>query len=138
MQGGSVDRAHLLPDVPIGPALDIEMQLLSEAIALVSRGGSPRVVVSGIRFGDALIERQRDLASKGGVRLVPLRKPDTGADIAVERIGGAGSPARTERQAGSTASRIPNPTRIVPVTVSIVRRIRGRSRSLPARATTTA
>ena len=57
---------------------------------MVAGGGSPRVVVSGLRFGEALLEPGQALASAAGVRLVPLWMPDdAGADIAVERLGDA-------------------------------------------------
>ncbi|HEY4188797.1 MAG TPA: hypothetical protein VGM28_00120 [Candidatus Limnocylindrales bacterium] len=70
--------------------LDQELTLLRQAIALVAGGGSPRVVVSGLHFGETLLESGRSLAAAAGVRLVPLWMPDdAGADIAVERIGDA-------------------------------------------------
>jgi hypothetical protein len=63
------------------------MGLVSEAIAMVARGGSRRVVVGGLRFGEELLAPAGRLAAEAGVRLVPLWMPDdAGADIAVERI----------------------------------------------------
>ena len=63
------------------------MSLVREAIEMVARGASPRVVVGGLQFGEMLLARARGLAAEAGVRLVPLWMPDdAGADIAVERI----------------------------------------------------
>jgi len=65
------------------------MALLREAIVLVARGGSRRVVVAGLRFGDQLLEPARRLAADQHVRIVPLWMPDdAGADIAVEALDG--------------------------------------------------
>ncbi len=71
----------------VGRTLELEMTLVREAIAMVAGGGAPRVVVGGLRFGEALLATARGLATEVGVRLVPLWMPDdAGADIAVERI----------------------------------------------------
>ena len=71
----------------VGRTLEIEMRLVRDAIAMVASGGSPRVVLGGLRFGEALLASGRLLATEAGVRLVPLWMPDdVGADIAVERI----------------------------------------------------
>jgi hypothetical protein len=71
----------------VGRTLEHEMSLVREAIAMVAGGGSPRVTVGGLRFGEALLLPARGLAAEAGVRLVPLWMPDdAGADIAVERI----------------------------------------------------
>jgi len=65
------------------------MALLREAIALVASGGSRRVVVAGLRFGDQLLEPARRIAAERHVRIVPLWMPDdAGADIAVEALDG--------------------------------------------------
>lgn len=73
--------------VRIERTLEHEMNLVREAIALVASGRSRRVVVGGIRFGEALLTPARTIALEAGVRLVPLWMPDdVGADIAVERI----------------------------------------------------
>lgn len=72
---------------PVGQTLDHEMGLVREAISMVASGGSRRVVVGGLRFGEALLAPTRGLAAAAGVRLVPLWMPDdAGADIAIERI----------------------------------------------------
>jgi hypothetical protein len=71
----------------VGRTLDQEMTLLREAITLVARGGSRRVVVAGLRFGDQLLEPARRLGQDRNVRVVPLWMPDdAGADIAVEAV----------------------------------------------------
>ena len=81
--GRSPDKSNAL----VGRTLEREMSLVREAIAMVAGGGSPRVTVAGLRFGQALLLPARGLAAEAGVRLVPLWMPDdAGADIAVERI----------------------------------------------------
>ena len=72
----------------VARTLEQEMALVREAIAMVASGASPRVVVGGLRFGEALLTESRSAAAEAGVRIVPLWMPDdAGADIAVERIG---------------------------------------------------
>ena len=67
--------------------LEYEMTLVREAIVMVASGGSRRVILGGLRFGQALISPARGLAAEAGVRLVPLWMPGgAGADIAVEWI----------------------------------------------------
>jgi hypothetical protein len=81
--GQSSDESTAL----VGRTLEREMSLVREAIAMVAGGGSPRVTVAGLRFGEALLLPARGLAAEAGVRLVPLWMPDdAGADIAVEPI----------------------------------------------------
>jgi hypothetical protein len=71
----------------VAETLEREMGLISEAIALVASGGSPRVTVAGLRLGGALLDPARRLAIEAGVRLVPLWTADEeGVDIAVELI----------------------------------------------------
>ncbi len=71
----------------VGRTLEYEMNLVREAIAMVSSGASRRVVIGGLSFGEALLGPARGLAAEAGVRLVPLWMPDdAGADISVERI----------------------------------------------------
>jgi hypothetical protein len=71
----------------VGQTLEHEMTIVREAIAMVAGGGSPRVTVAGLHFGEALLVTARRLAIDHGVRVVPLWLPDdAGADIAVERI----------------------------------------------------
>ena len=71
----------------VATTFDREMSLIREAIALVASGGSPRVMIAGLRLGDVLLDPARRLAIEAGVRLVPLWTADeAGVDIAVERI----------------------------------------------------
>jgi hypothetical protein len=71
----------------VGRTLEYEVGLVREAVAMVASGRSPRVVVGGLHFGEALLATARGFATEAGVRLVPLWMPDdAGADIAVERI----------------------------------------------------
>ena len=64
------------------------MALVREAIAMVASGASPRMVIGGLHFGEALLTVARPAAAEAGVRIVTLWMPDdAGADIAVERIG---------------------------------------------------
>ena len=60
---------------------------IRDAIALVARGGSRRVVVANLRYGEQLLGRAERLAQEADVRIVPLWMPDdAGSDIAVEAI----------------------------------------------------
>jgi hypothetical protein len=68
-------------------AEELELRLVSEAIAMVQSGASPRVVVAGIRYGEQLYDGCSRLALDAGVRIVPLRRSDRpSTDIAVEPI----------------------------------------------------
>jgi hypothetical protein len=79
----SADRSAL----GVSRTLELELNLVRDAIAMVATGGAPRVTVGGLRFGEALLVPARKLASEAGVRLVPLWMPDdVGADITIERI----------------------------------------------------
>jgi hypothetical protein len=73
----------------VGPAigtLQSEMSLIREAVLLVASGGSSRVTVAGLRFGEALLAPARILAAEHGVRIQPQWWPDDeGASVAVER-----------------------------------------------------
>jgi len=69
--------------------LDQELGLVRDAIVLVARGGTRRVVVANLRYGDELMGRAALMAREAGVRIVPLWMPDdAGSDIAVEAIDG--------------------------------------------------
>lgn len=68
-------------------ALERETRLVREAIAMVARGASPRVVVAGIRYGESLLVSARRMALEAGVRVNPIWKDDhSAADIVVEPI----------------------------------------------------
>jgi hypothetical protein len=63
------------------------MGLIREAIELVASGGSRRVVVAGIAFGDALLDPARRLGLESGVRVLALRRDDSPrVDLSVESI----------------------------------------------------
>lgn len=82
-----MDQSSDESNARVGRTLEHEMSLVREAIAMVAGGGSPRVTVGGLRFGEALLTTARGMAREAGVRLVPLWMPDdAGADIAIERI----------------------------------------------------
>ena len=49
---------------------------MHDAIAVVAAGGARRVVVGGLRFGEALLDPASALAAAAGVKLVPLWMPD--------------------------------------------------------------
>jgi hypothetical protein len=67
--------------------LEHEVALIRDAIALVASGGAPRVVVAGLKLGDALLPTARRMADQAGVRIVPLwRADEAGLDVAVERL----------------------------------------------------
>lgn len=77
-----IDRA----DQVVPRTLELEMQLIREAIAMVASGASRRVVVASIQFGESLLDPARQIALQAGVHLVPLWKADYASpDIAVER-----------------------------------------------------
>jgi hypothetical protein len=75
------------PNDPVRRTLDLELALIRDAIAMVAAGGSPRVTVASLHFGEQLIGPATTMALRAGVRLVPLWTADeTGAAIAIERI----------------------------------------------------
>jgi hypothetical protein len=68
-------------------AVELELRLIQDAIALVASGQSRRVVVAGLRLGDAILGQAEALGREAGVRIVPLWSTDeAGTDIAVEAI----------------------------------------------------
>jgi hypothetical protein len=78
-----VDRTALV----VPETIERELRLVREAIALVASGGASRVVVGGIRLGEALLLPAGQLALEAGVRIVPLWTADeAGVDLVVERI----------------------------------------------------
>jgi hypothetical protein len=79
-------RVALDPDLA-NSGLDREYGLVAEAILLVANGGSHRVTVAGLRFGDEIIDACRPLAAARRVRLVRVPTASGHApDIAVEPI----------------------------------------------------
>jgi hypothetical protein len=70
--------------------LDQERQMVGEAILLVSRGGSRRVTLAGLRNAAHVLDASQSLAATRGVRLVALPTDDARAvDVAVEAIASA-------------------------------------------------
>ena len=77
-------RAALDPELA-SAGLDREYGLVAEAILLVAHGGSRRVTVAGLRFGDKVISACRPLAAARHVRLVRVPTGSGhGPDVAVE------------------------------------------------------
>jgi hypothetical protein len=75
----------------IQAGLDHEVRLVMEAILLVSSGGSPRVTVAGLHYGEHVLEASRSNAAARQVRLVPLWTDDErGADLVVEALDAPG------------------------------------------------
>jgi hypothetical protein len=62
--------------IPAG--LDDQQRLVAEAILLVSRGGSPRVTITGLRDGEGIVVASRALAASSGVRLIAVPVADNG------------------------------------------------------------
>jgi hypothetical protein len=76
-----------LDSARIQAGLDHEVRLVMEAILLVSSGGSPRVTVAGLHFGEEVLEASQPNAADRHVRLVPLWTDDErGADLVVEAL----------------------------------------------------
>jgi hypothetical protein len=75
------------PEDAVPAALEREMGLIRDAIALVATGRAPRVIVAGLTLGDQLLPSARRMADTAGVRLVPSWGADEeGVQIAVERL----------------------------------------------------
>ena len=67
--------------------LDGELRLVRGAILMVAVHGSPRVIVAGLRLGDAILDQARRLALESGVRVTPLRTADEHVrDVLVETL----------------------------------------------------
>jgi hypothetical protein len=81
-----MDRQADRMDDVVPATLDHELNLVREAIAFVAFGGAPRVVVGGLRLGEALLAPARQLALEAGVSITPLWTADeAGVDIAIEK-----------------------------------------------------
>jgi hypothetical protein len=85
------------PEVPERPSphittrrIDLELGMADDAIALLRSGFSTRVIVGGLRFGDALLPVVRRHARGTGVTVVALPGVDDGqADLLFQRGGTA-------------------------------------------------
>jgi hypothetical protein len=65
--------------------IDYERDLVESAIAMVATGGSTRVTVAGIRYGEELLGEATKLAQAKGVTVRPLWGLGDGmVDIVVE------------------------------------------------------
>jgi hypothetical protein len=81
-----VTRSSHDPENAAIATLDQELRLVGDAVAMVAMGGSPRVVLVGLRFSEQLIEPARRMVVGKHVRIVALWTTDEGGlDIAVER-----------------------------------------------------
>lgn len=78
-----VDSGRLASE-QVEAQLDREIELVRGAILMVASGGSRRLTVSGIRFGEAVIRICRPLATSADVTIEPLwRAEETGCDVVV-------------------------------------------------------
>jgi hypothetical protein len=78
------DKASSIDGSAVRRRLDVEIGEVRAAIALVARGTSSHVRLTGLVFGDALIARLSAEAARDGVRLVPDYRPeDAGCDVSV-------------------------------------------------------
>ena len=74
---------------PTVRSLEHELELVQGAIAMVASGGSPRVSIGGLAFGEELVDVARRMAGGMGIRIVPLWSTDEHrVDITVERLDG--------------------------------------------------
>ena len=82
-----MERRDAVGDDPTVRSLQHELELVQGAIAMVASGGSPRVSIGGLAFGEELLEPARQMAREAGVKVVPLWSADEqGAGLTVERI----------------------------------------------------
>jgi hypothetical protein len=84
----AVGPVELEAVTPHPAALDSELRLIREAIAMVAIGAAPRVDVAGIRFAAELEDQARRLALEAGVRIRPILSDGDATGISVERIRG--------------------------------------------------
>jgi hypothetical protein len=72
---------------PTEQAIERELATIRGSIEMVADGATPRVVLGGLHFAEAILPQARTYAAALGVRVVPLWMPDdAGADLAFERI----------------------------------------------------
>ena len=83
-----MDNAARSVDTSTRHRIDYERDLVESAIAMVATGGSRRVTVASIRFGEELLAEASSLARGRGVRVRPVWGLGDGAcDIVVEADG---------------------------------------------------
>ena len=86
MPGSRLEATRTGADDSVNRTLDQELNLVRDAISLVASGGSARVILAGLQFGEPLIEPARRMARGRGVRIRPIWNTDeSGADLAIER-----------------------------------------------------
>ncbi len=72
---------------PAVRTLEHELELVRSAIAMVSSGGAPRILLTGLRFGDELVEPAQRMALEARVRVVPVWSTgEAGLDLTVEQV----------------------------------------------------
>jgi hypothetical protein len=59
-----------------GRALELDLDLVRGAAALIATGNARRVVVGGLRAGDRIARHAQRIARQEGVRVIPLWGPD--------------------------------------------------------------
>jgi hypothetical protein len=76
-------------DTRVADVLRVESDLVRGAIDLVASGGSDRVTVAGLRFGEELLDEARLQAHDRGIRVARSWSIDeTGTvDLVIERVG---------------------------------------------------
>jgi len=63
------------------------MRMAQEAIVMVSSGATKRVVIAGIRHGDAILEEARRIGLEAGVRVNALRQSEPiASELVIELI----------------------------------------------------
>jgi hypothetical protein len=67
--------------------LDGELRLVQQAILMVASHATPRVLVAGLRLGEAILDPARRMALESGVRVFPAWTADEQhLDIRVEGL----------------------------------------------------
>jgi hypothetical protein len=66
--------------------LDLELDVVSTAIAMVATGGASRVLLAGLRFGEQILPVAMLRGRSAGVQVTPLwsADDDDGIDLSVE------------------------------------------------------
>jgi len=72
----------------VGAAIERDLGLICEGIEMVASGAALRVVVTGLRVGDAVLPPASRLASSSGVRIEPYWSlDDSFVAVAIEPLG---------------------------------------------------
>jgi hypothetical protein len=67
-------------------AIDQELELVDEAIALVASGAAPRVALAGIAHAEEILLDGQRHALAAGLRVRPLRDGNGTTDLLVEQL----------------------------------------------------